>query len=355
MTDFRKPGSAQPLESVSLPLRSSVDLILWGAGPNGEKLVVAVDDPLLGQVVEQTRYVGPNRRLFRLTALAGGTCRLEASVSVNGLSNSRQVRAALTVVVPNHYPLPHSEPASNGDDPEAEKLAWDIFQFALDIVGFADPTGIADAFSGLVSVGRGEYYEAAISGLSMIPYIGDLAKVGKLRKYANSVTSAIKLASRNAKFAAALRPALQKVLATLKRVPIDKLPSGAADYIQQIKKEIEAFLDGTNQAVARAVNLGQIAFSGLIKNRPLRSLTHQQIRNAFAQVGLREAHNAHFIMRLLERGPAAGIKTLDDFARALNKAEKVPGEKGTVYFILPGRGFKVVTNGVGELITFSGA
>jgi hypothetical protein len=72
-------------------------------------------------------------------------------------------------------------------------------------------------------------------------------------------------------------------------------------------------------------------------------------------VGLREAHNGHFIKRLLERGPEAGTETMDELARALNRAKKVAGTEGTVYLILPGGRFKAVLNAAGEFITLSGA
>ena len=37
---------------------------------------------------------------------------------------------------------------------------------------------------------------------------------------------------------------------------------------------------------------------------------------ALGSAGLREAHNAHFVSRLVSRGPSFGIRTLDDLARA---------------------------------------
>src|SRR5208282_1073687 len=79
----------------------------------------------------------------------------------------------------------------------------------------------------------------------------------------------------------------------------------------------------------------RIEFSGLIKNRSLRGLSQQEIRNAMTKAGLREAHNAHFIMRLVARGPDCGINTLDDLANALNDGLTQAGEQmGTTDVIL---------------------
>jgi hypothetical protein len=84
-----------------------------------------------------------------------------------------------------------------------------------------------------------------------------------------------------------------------------------------------------------ARHFSRVEFVGLIKNRALKGLTHQEIRNAMAKVGLREAHNAHFIMRLIERGAECGITTLDDLAKSLNDGTEQPGEQaGTTDIVL---------------------
>ena len=109
----------------------------------------------------------------------------------------------------------------------------------------------------------------------------------------------------------------------------------------------------TAARTATAVSkFGRIAFVGLIRSRPLASLTHQEIRNAFAKIGLREAHNSHFISRLVSRGPKFGINTLDDFARAVNNGVVQLGrQQGTVEIVVPGSRFAVIVNKLGELVT----
>lgn len=110
---------------------------------------------------------------------------------------------------------------------------------------------------------------------------------------------------------------------------------------------------GNGARTVKLAKYGRIGFSGLINKRPLAQLTHQEIRNAFAKVGLREAHNAHFISRLKERGVSFGIRNLDDLARVINNGTMQVGRQaGTVEIVAPGGRFAIVANRAGELITF---
>ena len=113
----------------------------------------------------------------------------------------------------------------------------------------------------------------------------------------------------------------------------------------------------TGTVAQRAVPLsraggGRVVIGGLIRNRPLGQLTQDQVRKALAQAGLREAHNGHFVSRLIARGPSVGINTLDDFARALNSGVATAGRDGTVLVRL-GRGGVVVFNRAGHLVTLT--
>jgi RHS repeat-associated protein len=72
----------------------------------------------------------------------------------------------------------------------------------------------------------------------------------------------------------------------------------------------------------RPINIpnGRLVFRGMIKSRPLRELTHNEIYNAFSGTGY--TPTSHFIMRLKDaRTEALGIRTLNDFARHFNLGE----------------------------------
>lgn len=118
-------------------------------------------------------------------------------------------------------------------------------------------------------------------------------------------------------------------------------------------RAILAALRTTTPAGVRVATVGRIAFVGLINNRPVAQLTQQEIRNAFARIGLREAHNSHFISRLIVRGPQFGVHTLNDLARSLsNGTARVGSQVGTVEIVFPSGRAAAVLNVAGELVTF---
>jgi hypothetical protein len=74
--------------------------------------------------------------------------------------------------------------------------------------------------------------------------------------------------------------------------------------------------------------IDQIEFVGLIGNRLLTEITTNEFMNALAKNGWGEAHNAHILMRLRERGPLWRIWTPNDFARALRDGMTIPDREG---------------------------
>lgn len=96
--------------------------------------------------------------------------------------------------------------------------------------------------------------------------------------------------------------------------------------------------------------IDSLRFSGLVKNRRLKDITGPEFHEALTKAGWREAHNGHILKRLRQRGPACGIKTLEDFGRALKKGTTEEGERGVTVRILP-RGGYVVYKG-NRFITF---
>ena len=72
--------------------------------------------------------------------------------------------------------------------------AWlDGFQTSLDVAGIADPFGIADGVNAVIYAGRGQWADAGISAMGIIPYVGDVAKSSRLAS--NAVRLTKKLAS----------------------------------------------------------------------------------------------------------------------------------------------------------------
>ena len=62
------------------------------------------------------------------------------------------------------------------------------------MAGIADPTGIADLANAAIYAGRGQWANAGISTLGIIPYLGDAAKVGSLAAKTVQLTSKLRTA-----------------------------------------------------------------------------------------------------------------------------------------------------------------
>jgi hypothetical protein len=65
-------------------------------------------------------------------------------------------------------------------------------QTGLDIVSMVDPTGLASAVSGAISLKNGEYFDATISFLGAIPLVGKLADATKIEKDVKMLDEAVK-------------------------------------------------------------------------------------------------------------------------------------------------------------------
>ena len=76
-------------------------------------------------------------------------------------------------------------------------------------------------------------------------------------------------------------------------------------------------------------SIDRIEFVGLIGNRLLTEVTTNEFMNALAKNGWGEAQNAHILMRLRERGPLWGIRTPNEFARALRYGITMPDRDRT--------------------------
>jgi hypothetical protein len=125
-------------------------------------------------------------------------------------------------------------------DPDAEALhtlALDLVQLAFDVVGFADPTPITGGANALISLTRGQWLDAALSGACMVPYLGDLARAGKLPRYLRSIEKAVELADRSAAAAKRLLPGFVKLQQAL-----DFLPAGVSKTLDQLRDLVTAFV-----------------------------------------------------------------------------------------------------------------
>jgi len=80
--------------------------------------------------------------------------------------------------------------ASKTENINSDRSGWlDNVQAGLDVTGIADPTGVVDGVNALIYLGRGQWENAGISALAIIPYIGDLGKAERLGAKTLQLTS----------------------------------------------------------------------------------------------------------------------------------------------------------------------
>lgn len=137
--------------------------------------------------------------------------------------------------------------------PEERELALDLLQLSLDLVGIFEPTPFADLSSALISVGRDDWIGAGLSGLGIIPYIGDLAKMGKLERYIGTINRAVMLAKTNPAFAAAVRPVLTRIMDLLNSIPVDRLSGSVGSMVEKLRRAVSG-MPGTTRVVRRAAS-----------------------------------------------------------------------------------------------------
>jgi|ERR1017187_772161 hypothetical protein len=76
-------------------------------------------------------------------------------------------------------------------------------------------------------------------------------------------------------------------------------------------------------------SIDKLEFKGAIGNMPWASITMNEFIDALSKNGWREApHKGHLYQRLLQRGSSLGIKTPNDFARALRSGTTEDAEDG---------------------------
>jgi len=135
--------------------------------------------------------------------------------------------------------------------PEKRELLLDVGQFTLDIIGMFEPTPFADLTNGVISLMRGDYSGAAMSTIGVVPYVGDLAKAGKIPRYVATVDKAIQLARVDVKFGAMMRPILRKLLGALDRIPLDRIAPPLKTSLERMRRSIAQFLPGGARVASR--------------------------------------------------------------------------------------------------------
>lgn len=173
-------------------------------------------------------------RLINAPANKGNNANLsDTTASRTGYDASRLKQKQLQQSLP--------KPDLTGLTPEQKELVLDLTQVGLSVVGIFDPTGIADGADAVISLGRGDYWGAGISALGIIPYLGDIAKIGKLPKLLKIIDNVVAMAKADGKFAKVVEPLLKGLKNAIDKLPIEKLPNWAKEPIRSLKNKIDDF------------------------------------------------------------------------------------------------------------------
>ena len=75
----------------------------------------------------------------------------------------------------------------------------EILGATLDIAGIFDPSGVADGLNAALQWNNGDVSGAFISAAGLVPYFGDIAKAGKVKKDLGVINNAIEAANKGKK------------------------------------------------------------------------------------------------------------------------------------------------------------
>jgi hypothetical protein len=103
------------------------------------------------------------------------------------------------------------------------ELAFELGQTVIDIAGIVDPTPISDSISAMMSLSKGDYVGAALSTVSIIPYIGDA-----LGKPIKEVHNAQKIAQ--------LEQKIEGLVRQLKELAPERLEKAAENAMEAVAK-----------------------------------------------------------------------------------------------------------------------
>lgn len=151
--------------------------------------------------------------------------------------------------------MPFDIPELKALSEEQQELLLDIGQMILDVIGIFEPTPFADSTSATISIYRGQWVNAGLSGISVVPYLGDSVKFSKFSKYLETVNKAVAVASKDIRFEKVLRPVFGKLYSALDRIPMHMVPWGMRRTLEELREKTGQFLPGVIKTNARLEKL----------------------------------------------------------------------------------------------------
>jgi hypothetical protein len=125
-------------------------------------------------------------------------------------------------------------------------LDLNLYQMFFDLTSIVDPTPLSPAAGLAFSVARRDWVDSLLSGASLIPFVGEIARFGKLAKIIKTLEESIDLAGKSEKAVELVKPAAQKMSQI-----VDLLPANSGNEIARLRQMTDEFL--------RKNGLGKIA------------------------------------------------------------------------------------------------
>lgn len=121
------------------------------------------------------------------------------------------------------------------------EMLLDLGQMGLDVAGIFDPTGVVDGANAIGYLLRGKIGDAIMTGVGIVPLLGDLAKAGKLGKFGRLLSNVVDMARHSPQFARAAETALGKLRDVFKSIPLDNLPAPIRDFVESTTRKLDDF------------------------------------------------------------------------------------------------------------------
>ncbi len=210
---------------------------------------------------ENINWTQDGKPVKEFTATLNAAGNYEVSVDLRDETSKTLTQAFTTKLInPNGMPYSFqfiaqmSANAQSGDfqktaeNPELSEIALDMTQMALDVVGIFEPTPFADLTNTGISMVRGNWGDAALTIIGVVPYVGDLAKFGKIPKWlkaidkiSNAIDKFKDVAKYGGKGKEAVEAFVKKAKDLLDKISFDKLPEKIREAFTSLKKKVDDF------------------------------------------------------------------------------------------------------------------
>ncbi len=159
------------------------------------------------------------------------------------------------------------------------EMLLDLGQMGLDVAGIFDPTGVVDAGNAIGYLLRGKIGDALMTGVGIVPLLGDLAKAGKLGKFGRLLSNIVDMAKHSPQFARAAEAALGKLRDAFKAIPLDNLPAPIRNFVESTTRKLDDFFSARG---ARSLT-DDLANAGYRSSDATRTQFRDMFVNTFGQ------------------------------------------------------------------------